>query len=200
MSESISPTETLTCQNCGAELNGPYCHSCGQKHQPQKHSFGHMMIHFIGDFFHFDSQLIHTLKPLFMKPGLVAKEYVEGKRKKHLDPIRMYVFVSIVFFAILFYATKDFIYINDNETPAEKLQTSQKSTLTNKDNHLDSVSLNLQSGGISLSDSIKLKMAEKEADIKEDADAVLSMSKNIGLDHPMGSTSGDMDPKKRERR
>ncbi len=86
------------CENCGAELRGKFCHLCGQKHIEHKHSFLQLMIHFLGDFVHFDAQLFTTLKPLFIKPGLVPRDYVNGRRKRHLEPIKMYVFVSIVFF------------------------------------------------------------------------------------------------------
>ena len=98
--------KTNKCQNCDAELLGQFCHECGQKHQAHKHSFGYLMMHFIGDFFHFDAQFFNTMKPLFTKPGLVPLDYIQGKRKKHLDPIKMYVFVSIVFFALFFSVVK----------------------------------------------------------------------------------------------
>lgn len=99
-------TSDKLCENCGAKLKGPYCHACGQKHLEHKHSFITLLVHFVSDFVHFDAQLFTTLKPLFRKPGLVAKDYVEGRRKRHLDPIRMYVFLSIVFFALFFYVSK----------------------------------------------------------------------------------------------
>jgi len=112
--ENLSTKENI-CQNCGTPLQGTFCHYCGQKKILKKESFFKMMIHFIGDFFHFDAQLFNTLKPLFTQPGLVPKHYVEGKRKRHLDPIKMYVFVSIVFFGILLTLNN----LNSSETNAK---------------------------------------------------------------------------------
>lgn len=99
-------TSDKLCKNCGTRLEGPYCYACGQKYIEHKHSFFQLLFHFVSDFIHFDAQLFTTLKPLFTKPGLVAKDYVEGKRKRHLDPFRMYIFVSIVFFALFFSVSK----------------------------------------------------------------------------------------------
>ncbi|MGV3656323.1 MAG: DUF3667 domain-containing protein [Chitinophagaceae bacterium] len=54
------------------------------------------------DIFHFDGKFFDTLKYLFFWPGGVAKEYVKGRRNRYLDPIRMYLFTSAVFFLIFF--------------------------------------------------------------------------------------------------
>lgn len=131
MTSSEDPEEQI-CKNCGAVLKGQYCYSCGQKHQLEKHSFWHMMVHFIGDFFHFDAQLFNTLKPLFSKPGLVPKDFVNGKRIKHLNPIKMYVFVSIVFFALVFYST-------DNLFNPPKSTISDKETTDLEEKYLPSM-------------------------------------------------------------
>ncbi len=73
--------------------------------------------HFIADLFHFDGKFFKSMGRLFFKPGLLPKEYTEGKRKKNLDPIRMYIFTSAFFFFIffLFLNTSDSIKFNGNE-------------------------------------------------------------------------------------
>lgn len=62
----------------------------------------HLAIHYIQDLFHYDGKLWHTFKSLVTRPGLVACEYMEGKRNRHLEPIRYYVFASSVFFLMFF--------------------------------------------------------------------------------------------------
>lgn len=39
---------------------------------------------------------------LLFKPGRVAKDYMAGKRNSHLDPVRMYIFTSALFFLVFF--------------------------------------------------------------------------------------------------
>lgn len=86
------------CLNCNYPLIGKYCGNCGQKAFLHKDSFGHMALHFIGDYFHYDSKFWLTIKTMFTKPGQLTKDYIEGKRVKYLNPIQLYIFVTTVFF------------------------------------------------------------------------------------------------------
>lgn len=86
------------CLNCGVELKGSYCYQCGQKAFFHKDHFFHLMYEFVADYFHFDGKFFSTLKILFTHPGLLTREYISGKRKKYLNPIQMYIFVSACFF------------------------------------------------------------------------------------------------------
>jgi hypothetical protein len=90
------------CLNCGIMVKGRYCQRCGQENIETKQSFGAFAKHFIYDVFHFDGKFFHTLKDLLLKPGKVAQAYVSGKRMHYLDPVRMYLFTSAVFFLVFF--------------------------------------------------------------------------------------------------
>jgi len=90
------------CLNCGTITQGRYCHVCGQENIVTKQNFWALSKHFIYDVFHFDGKFFDTLQYLLLRPGFIAKEYIAGKRQKYLDPIRMYLFTSAVFFLIFF--------------------------------------------------------------------------------------------------
>lgn len=90
------------CLNCGAELHGHYCHNCGQENIEPKESFLHLVKHFFYDITHFDGKFLETVKDLLLKPGFLSKEYMAGKRARYLNPIKMYVFTSAIFFLIFF--------------------------------------------------------------------------------------------------
>jgi hypothetical protein len=90
------------CLNCGAIVQGRYCQNCGQENIETKQKFGSLAKHFIYDVFHFDGKFFDTLKYLLLRPGFVPNEYVKGKRTSYLDPIRMYLFTSAIFFLVLF--------------------------------------------------------------------------------------------------
>jgi hypothetical protein len=90
------------CLNCGAALQGKFCHVCGQENLQIKESFGHMMNHAVSDYFHFDQQFFNTLKPMLFKPGKLTNEYMAGKRASYLHPVKMYIFISFIFFVLLF--------------------------------------------------------------------------------------------------
>lgn len=90
------------CLNCGTELEGKFCHHCGQENLQIKENFGHLMNHAVSDYFHFDHQFFHTLKPLLFQPGKLTNEYMAGRRVQYLHPIKMYIFISLVFFILIF--------------------------------------------------------------------------------------------------
>ena len=90
------------CLNCGATLQGKFCHVCGQENLEIKESFGHLMNHAVSDYFHFDDKFFNTLKPLLFKPGKLTNEYMAGKRASYLHPVKMYIFISFIYFVLLF--------------------------------------------------------------------------------------------------
>src|SRR3569833_2741893 len=90
------------CLNCGTILQGNFCHQCGQENLEIKESFGHMMNHAVSDYFHFDQQFISTLRPLLFKPGFLTNEYLAGRRANYMHTVKMYIFVSVVYFLMAF--------------------------------------------------------------------------------------------------
>lgn len=102
------------CLNCGATVQGRYCHVCGQENVEPKETFWHMVFHFFSDITHFDGKFIISLKDLLFKPGFLSKEYMKGRRAAYLHPVRMYVFTSAIFFLLFFsfFATGDEIKMN----------------------------------------------------------------------------------------
>jgi len=65
-----------------------------------------MMVHAVADYFHFEHKFFGTIKPLVFKPGKLTVEYVAGKRASFLHPIKLYIFISIVFFIVIFSGNK----------------------------------------------------------------------------------------------
>lgn len=90
------------CLNCRTDLVGRYCHVCGQENLEPKETVWHLVQHFFNDITHFDGKFFSTVKYLMRKPGFLSREYMAGRRMSYLNPIRMYVFTSAVFFIILF--------------------------------------------------------------------------------------------------
>lgn len=111
------------CLNCGTQLEGKFCHNCGQENLQIKENFGHLMNHAISDYFHFDHQFFHTLKPLLFQPGKLTNEYMAGRRMQYLHPIKMYIFISLIFFILIFKhkeeeKKEDFKKLNNKEKAA----------------------------------------------------------------------------------
>ena len=116
------------CLNCGATVIGRYCHVCGQENLETKESFWSLTRHFVFDIFHFDGKFFHTLKYIFVRPGMVAREYCQGKRMSFLHPIRMYLFTSAIFFLV--FASVNHINSGDSSNSKNKaMSTSDRMEL-----------------------------------------------------------------------
>lgn len=101
MSEPTTPDATQpACQNCGAPLLGPHCYACGQPVHGLVRRFSTVMGDFLDSVLNIDSRIVHTLWPLFAKPGYLSLEYFAGRRVRYVSPVRLFVFLSIVTFFV----------------------------------------------------------------------------------------------------
>lgn len=85
------------CKNCGAALEGWWCHECGQNADTHHRSILHLIWEVIEGLFHLDGRLASTLPLLFFKPGKLAKDYMEGRIVRHVPPFRTFL-VSLLLF------------------------------------------------------------------------------------------------------
>lgn len=90
------------CKNCSTEIEGEFCHFCGQRYHDHKESFGELVYEFTSDFLHFDSRFFKTVLPLIFLPGKLTQSYNEGKQRSQFHPIRLYLFCSFVYFFLFF--------------------------------------------------------------------------------------------------
>ncbi|MEN1956634.1 DUF3667 domain-containing protein [Luteimonas changyuni] len=87
------------CENCGTELQGEFCHACGQSvHNPIRHA-AHAVEEFFEAFWHLDGRVFRTLRDL-MSPGRVAINYLAGHRARYIAPLRLFVILSLLTFFI----------------------------------------------------------------------------------------------------
>jgi hypothetical protein len=93
-------THEKACLNCGAQLEGPYCHECGQRAHVHRtlSAFGHDLIHGV---LHFEGKFWHTLPLLVWRPGELTRRYIDGQRARFISPIALFLFCVFVTFAIM---------------------------------------------------------------------------------------------------
>jgi hypothetical protein len=91
-----------TCLNCNAFVQGRFCHICGQENIETGESAWHLINHFFQDITHFDGRFFTSIRQVIFKPGFLPREYMNGRRASHLNPVRMYIFTSAFFFLIFF--------------------------------------------------------------------------------------------------
>jgi len=102
VTSSLAPAEeTANCHNCGAAVSYHYCAVCGQETRLHVPSAGEFMHEFIGHYVALEGRLWRTIYFLLRKPGFLSAEYIDGRRKRYVEPLRVYLTFSIVFFALL---------------------------------------------------------------------------------------------------
>jgi hypothetical protein len=181
------------CLNCNTDLAGRYCHVCGQENLEPKETVWHLVTHFFNDITHFDGKFFETVKLLLRKPGFLSAQYVTGRRASFLNPIRMYVFTSAIFFIILFSLRGPKELVNINEGPGgkrglvelERTKLRQDSILTHTDDKEDREDAERASGKYKMriaavkhiyGDSTKQKFTDEELDqavIQDMRDSIL---------------------------
>lgn len=94
------------CENCGTKLDGPWCHRCGQHDFEFHRSFRHVFLEALESFFHFEGKFFRNIVTLLFRPGRLTADFNAGKRAAQMPPFRLYVFVSFLFFFLVFVGSK----------------------------------------------------------------------------------------------
>jgi hypothetical protein len=98
---SVVGKELVICANCGTNLQGKYCHDCGEK-QLHEHdlTLKHFLLHAVHEFSHLDSKIFATFRYLFTRPGYLTKEYVAGRRLRYVRPFSVFLIACGFFFLV----------------------------------------------------------------------------------------------------
>ncbi len=91
----------IKCKNCDTSFKGNYCPECGQQLREFQKPFRFLIVDLAGNIFSFDTRLWRSIKSLVIKPGLYTLEYINGRRMRFVPPLRLYVFISFIFFLLL---------------------------------------------------------------------------------------------------
>jgi len=91
------------CQNCDAAVSGNYCHECGQETVLHPASTREFLHEFIGHYVALEGKLWKSLWLLLFRPGLLTLEYIKGRRVRYVQPLRLYLTFSLIFFAMMKY-------------------------------------------------------------------------------------------------
>lgn len=101
------------CPNCSAELDGPYCASCGQRQLDLDRPFREITSEAMDAFLSFDARILRTLWPLIARPGFLTIEFLEGRRARYVHPFKLYFVFSLVLFLALALSGYSVVVISD---------------------------------------------------------------------------------------
>jgi len=106
-----------SCTNCTHPLVGPYCAICGQPTKTRRRSVRHLVEDFVTDLVNFDSRILRTARALLLAPGELPTAFREGRTQPYVPPIRLYFFVTLVFFVLLSIDNIAILQIEVSATP-----------------------------------------------------------------------------------
>ena len=87
------------CLNCGVQLHGGFCAACGQRAVPPHPTVRELAGDAWQELTGYDGRIMATLRGL-ARPGYLTREYIEGRRAHYLPPLRIYLFVSVIYFVV----------------------------------------------------------------------------------------------------
>ena len=105
-SQSAAVSRLGYCPNCGDERDARFCPNCGQNDRNYLRSLFPVVWELVRETFELDGRLLKSLRLLVTSPGTLAIEFSENRRAQYMSPVRMYLFVSIVFFFTLSFDAK----------------------------------------------------------------------------------------------
>ncbi len=98
--QSVCPN----CQHVLAESDN-FCPRCGQENTTKVVSFGTLVYEVVSDVFSWDSRWFQTVVPFLFQPGRLTNDFITGKRIRHMPPLRLYFFISVICFTTIAYYT-----------------------------------------------------------------------------------------------
>lgn len=149
------------CRNCGVQLHGRYCHSCGQDvFVGAKRSVKDLVFNALENMFALDNKIFSTLKYLIFFPGKLSLEYKNGRVTRYVHPSKLFWFITIVFFTTfslyihkesktndrnnIHFSTlkKSADETGDKTLPISEIRNKNENEITNKETKVNSTEIN----------------------------------------------------------
>jgi hypothetical protein len=93
----MSPAQT--CPNCAAPLAGRFCADCGQKRiEPEERRIRWFLGQLVKALTMADGRFLGSLARLLFSPGALDRDWLLGRRRRHLAPLSLFLIANVVYF------------------------------------------------------------------------------------------------------
>lgn len=87
------------CKNCGAQLTGRFCASCGEKTiEPPDLKVSSLFFQFFSELTSLDSKLLRSVKSVLVQPGSYTRSWTQGPRKRVMKPLALFLLFNFIYF------------------------------------------------------------------------------------------------------
>lgn len=121
------------CLNCGTALRGRVCHSCGQDSDDFQRPVWNLVLEVLDGLFSFDGRFWRTIPPILVRPGHVTRQYLIGVRARYVQPFRLLIAASVLFFLVFFLTSGGYSSIFDRENAEAASAVVQEELLAEMD-------------------------------------------------------------------
>jgi len=85
--------QMVVCKNCTNQFHGIYCYQCGQKVINERITLKHLF-EIAFDSFNLDRGLLFTVKMMFIDPGKLILDYLNGRTKDFYNPLKYLLLIA----------------------------------------------------------------------------------------------------------
>jgi Protein of unknown function (DUF3667) len=168
-------TKITACKNCEEDYKEgfEFCPHCGQKTN-ENLTVGVLFYNTISNYFSFDARFFKSFIPLMLKPGILAKRFIEGKRLLYLHPAQLYLFISVVFFFLYSFKVRTASQKIDKALQEIDVKSTDSTSILNNTAVFDSIAAK------KLTESLKENQVftgMKDEDVKK-LDSIINSSAN----------------------
>lgn len=92
-------SDSTSCANCSAPLDGEYCAACGQRRFRESDRWiGHLLAEALGHLADLDGRFLRSLRALLLQPGRIARDWFDGRKVRWMSPLALFLFANVLFF------------------------------------------------------------------------------------------------------
>jgi len=103
MAETSTPTY---CASCETELQGSYCHQCGEKVlETREKSLRYFLSRLLDALTFADVKGLKSFWMLLRKPGYISQLYNQGIRKRFYLPLNLFLLTNLIYFLVPVFST-----------------------------------------------------------------------------------------------
>jgi hypothetical protein len=94
-------TSEFVCPNCSVSSHDRYCSGCGQRRPDDADlSLRHAARYAVHELLDLDGRIVKTVRMLFTQPWQLVLDFLEGRRARHVNPLRLFLAFGAVFFLV----------------------------------------------------------------------------------------------------
>jgi hypothetical protein len=109
---------------------GAFCAECGQRDIPPYPTVRELVVDVAAEFSGWDGRLATSVRDLILRPGMLTREFLEGRRVRYISPLRLYLLASLVYF-LLAAGAPDINFVSGDRTSSSGVHIESTTTTDN---------------------------------------------------------------------